>query len=80
MKPNIGIMNALCRITVGFTMISWATAKLVKRPWRDSYIIIAMLGGMKIGEGITRFCPLTALYQNYIQADEKEQQDMVNPS
>lgn len=73
MKPNIGILNALCRITMGFTLVAWATAKLVKRPWRECYLIVAMLGGMKIGEGITRFCPLTELYKNY--CDGKGQQD-----
>ncbi|WP_078550250.1 YgaP family membrane protein [Litchfieldia alkalitelluris] len=72
MKPNIGVLNALVRITCGFTMVAWATAKMVKRPWRDSYLIPAILGGMKIGEGITRFCPLTYLV-------EKQAQNNKNP-
>lgn len=63
MKPNIGIINALIRITIGFTILTWITAKLVKKPWRDSYLIMAMLGGMKIAEGIVRFCPITALFE-----------------
>ncbi|PWW17284.1 hypothetical protein DFO73_12811 [Cytobacillus oceanisediminis] len=62
-KPNIGIVNALIRITVGFTVLAWSTSKLVKRPWRDSYLMMAMLGGMKVAEGIVRFCPLTALFE-----------------
>ncbi|GLB61911.1 YgaP family membrane protein [Cytobacillus sp. NCCP-133] len=62
-KPNIGIVNALIRITAGFTILAWSTSKLVKRPWRDSYIMMAMLGGMKVAEGIVRFCPLTALFE-----------------
>ncbi|MDP4162773.1 MAG: DUF2892 domain-containing protein [Bacillota bacterium] len=62
-KPNIGIINALIRITIGFTVISWSTAKLVKKPWRDSYLLMAMLGAMKIAEGIVRFCPVTALFE-----------------
>lgn len=63
LKPNIGIINALIRITIGFTILTWITAKLVKKPWRDSYLIMAMLGGMKIAEGIVRFCPITALFE-----------------
>ncbi|WP_203362552.1 DUF2892 domain-containing protein [Bacillus sp. REN10] len=59
---NIGIINALIRITLGFTVFAWSTSKLVKQPWRNSYLVMAMLGGMKIGEGILRFCPLTALF------------------
>ncbi|PLT33300.1 DUF2892 domain-containing protein [Bacillus sp. V5-8f] len=62
-KQNIGIVNALIRITFGFTILSWSTAKLVKKPWRDSYILLALMGAMKVGEGILRYCPLTALYE-----------------
>ncbi len=82
MRPNIGIVNALIRITCGLTMLSWATSKLVKRPWSDRYLIVAMLGGMKVGEGITRFCPLTALFQQYKQnaAQSSTQHQLENKS
>ncbi|MGG1401480.1 DUF2892 domain-containing protein [Bacillus salipaludis] len=62
-KPNIGILNALIRITFGLTVLAWATAKLVKRPWRDSYLLAAVCGAMKVGEGIVRYCPVTAFYK-----------------
>jgi len=63
-KQNIGILNAMIRITCGFTFLSWATAKMVKRPWNtSSYLVVAVLSAMKIAEGIVRYCPLTALYQ-----------------
>ncbi|WP_027410397.1 DUF2892 domain-containing protein [Anoxybacteroides tepidamans] len=77
-KVNIGIWNALIRITCGLTILAWATAKMVKRPWRDSYIIVAMLAAMKVAEGITRFCPLTALFEKYQQQEENKQP--VNPT
>jgi hypothetical protein len=60
-KQNIGILNALIRITIGLTVLSWSTAKLVKMPWRDSYLVMAMLGAMKVAEGIVRYCPVTAM-------------------
>lgn len=63
MKPNIGLINALVRITVGITVVSWATAKLVRKPYRTMPLLVTMLGGMKIAEGITRFCPLTYLFE-----------------
>ncbi|MCS0790070.1 YgaP family membrane protein [Cytobacillus pseudoceanisediminis] len=75
-KPNIGIVNALIRITVGLTILAWSTSKLVKRPWRDSYLMMAMLGGMKVAEGIVRFCPLTALFergQDMVQEKRKQE-------
>jgi hypothetical protein len=82
-KPNINILNSLIRITIGLTILSWSTAKLVKRPWRDSYLIMAMLGAMKVAEGIVRYCPLTALFENYPvfkkgSKDETEGQSNLN--
>jgi hypothetical protein len=62
-KPNIGILNALIRITIGLTLLSWCTAKLVKQPWRDSYLFVALCGAMKVAEGIVRFCPVTLLFE-----------------
>jgi hypothetical protein len=87
-KPNIGILNSLIRITIGLTILSWSTAKLVKRPWRDSYLLMACIGAMKVGEGIVRYCPLTALYdmgqtmmQNRTESEQNEDQMIpYNPS
>lgn len=63
--PNIGILNALVRITIGLTLLSWCTAKLVKQPWRDSYLFVALCAAMKVAEGIVRYCPMTALFEKY---------------
>jgi hypothetical protein len=70
-KQNIGILNALIRLTCGFTILSWATAKMVKRPWDQSYLLMTFLAAMKIGEGIVRYCPVTALYQEGKEAVDK---------
>ncbi|MGM0876038.1 MAG: YgaP family membrane protein [Bacillota bacterium] len=64
MRPNIGIINALIRITCGLSVLAWATSKYCKKPWRDSYLIVIVLGAMKVGEGILRFCPITYLFEN----------------
>lgn len=89
-KTNIGIVNALIRITIGLTILSWSTAKLVKRPWRDSYLFMALLGAMKVAEGIVRFCPVTALFEraqettvnNDIHGNNEQEDQMLpyNPS
>lgn len=65
MKPNIGIINALIRLTAGFTILAWITSKMVRKPHRDSYILVAMLAAMKIGEGILKYCPITDLFERY---------------
>jgi hypothetical protein len=61
--PNIGILNALIRITAGFAILAWITSKMVRRPYRDSYKLVALLAGMKIAEGILRYCPMTAGFE-----------------
>jgi hypothetical protein len=72
---NIGIINAMIRITCGLTILAWCTSKLVKRPWGCSYMLIAMMGAMKVAEGIVRYCPLTALLQ---LTDNQSQQNDQN--
>lgn len=62
-KPNISIVNALVRITIGLSVLAWSTAKHTKMPWRDSYVLLGVLGAMKVAEGIVRFCPIVALYE-----------------
>ncbi|MBB5325172.1 hypothetical protein HNQ34_002271 [Anoxybacillus tepidamans] len=79
-KVNIGIWNALLRITCGLTLLAWITAKMVKRPWYDSYIVVAMLAAMKVAEGITRFCPLTAFIEKYQQQKKQNNQPPGNPT
>jgi hypothetical protein len=61
--PNIGIINALIRITFGLTIVSLCTAKLVRRPRSNSYLIMIIMGAMKVAEGIVRYCPVTELFQ-----------------
>jgi hypothetical protein len=87
-KPNIGIVNALLRITCGLSVLAWATSKYCKKPWRDSYLIVIVLGAMKVGEGILRFCPITSLFENsnmsfFDDDDDFEEDDekiVYNPS
>lgn len=62
-KQNISLINALIRITCGFTFLAWSTAKMAKKPYKQSYLLIALLAGMKIAEGIVRYCPIVALYE-----------------
>ncbi|MBU9721259.1 MULTISPECIES: YgaP family membrane protein [Bacillaceae] len=87
MRPNIGLVNALIRITCGFTVLAWATSKLVRRRNNDTMpFIVAMLGGMKIAEGITRFCPIVYLFEEtreyYDDHEDEHYEDYapLNPS
>lgn len=62
--PNIGTINALIRITCGLAMLSWCTAKFVRKPRCQSYIFVAICSAMKVAEGIVRYCPVTDLLKN----------------
>ncbi|KMJ56455.1 hypothetical protein AB685_21795 [Bacillus sp. LL01] len=88
MKPNIGRIDALIRITAGFTVLAYSIAKMVRKPHRNRSLLAAMLGGMKVAEGITRFCPLVYLAKSEMmhpghgQLEEDHHQDgrVMNPS
>lgn len=60
-RPNISTMNALIRITCGLSMLSLLTAKMVRKPWKQSYMLLAILSAMKVAEGIVRYCPMVAM-------------------
>lgn len=62
-QQNIGIINAMMRITCGLTMLSYITAKMVRRPYKLMYIFWAAAAAMKVAEGIVRYCPMTAMFK-----------------
>ncbi|MDQ0230222.1 YgaP family membrane protein [Metabacillus malikii] len=83
MRPNIGIVNALIRITCGLTMLAWSTSRYCKKPWRESYLVIMTLAAMKVGEGILRFCPITYLFERtdfsfFNNNDDYEDEDYID--
>ncbi|BBW98329.1 MULTISPECIES: DUF2892 domain-containing protein [Geobacillus] len=79
---NIGIVNALIRITLGLTVVAWGAARFARRPWCTSYLWAILLGAMKVGEGITRFCPVTALVENMQRRQllNEETETVINPT
>jgi len=79
-SPNIGIINALIRITCGLTMVAFFTAKLSRKPWCNSYVFMIFLGAMKVAEGIVRYCPVTELFQKGqgMMNQDNNQQDQHN--
>lgn len=76
--PNIGIINALIRITCGLTLLSWSTARLVRRPMRESSMLAAMMGAMKVAEGIVRYCPVTAFLQQQTGGEDENSELLQN--
>lgn len=87
-KPNIGMLNSYVRLACGFSMLAWGTSKLVKHPFRNTPLFVIIMGAVKVAEGITRFCPLTFLFEEKMEQltndnnmdMDKQFDDLVNPS
>jgi hypothetical protein len=60
---NLSTRNALCRITLGLSMVSFGGARLVRNPHCSKGRAMVILGAMKVGEGTVKFCPLKAILQ-----------------
>ncbi|WP_081413500.1 YgaP family membrane protein [Aneurinibacillus terranovensis] len=60
MRKNVGTIDALIRIMIGLAGLSWSTAYMVRRPNRRTPVIMSLMFGMKVAEGIVRFCPMLA--------------------
>lgn len=60
-RSNIGTINAMVRITFGFTLLAWSTGEMAKGKSPALHISCSALGAQKVAEGITRFCPVVAL-------------------
>ncbi|OUA70402.1 MarR family transcriptional regulator [Bacillus thuringiensis serovar thailandensis] len=63
MKQNIGTINALIRITLGFVLFGCSATKLVRKPWCTWSNILLWIGAMKVAEGIVRFCPIVEMWK-----------------
>jgi len=60
---NLSTRNALCRLTLGFSMLSYGTAKLARNPHCSKGKALVFFGAMKAAEGTVKFCPLKAMMQ-----------------
>ncbi|WP_255437500.1 DUF2892 domain-containing protein [Thalassobacillus sp. CUG 92003] len=69
-QPNIGIINAMVRISAGLTMVSLFSVRLTKRPGSIRNYAMVGLGAMKVAEGVVRYCPVTAMVEHSQKQDE----------
>jgi hypothetical protein len=78
MKKNVNTLDAYMRITVGLTGVAWGIARMVHQPHRNFPMAVTMLSAMKVAEGITRFCPMLALFNTSSREVAEEAADMAN--
>jgi len=60
---NLSTRNALCRLTLGFSMLAYGTAKLARNPYCLKGRALVLFGAMKAAEGTVKFCPVKAILQ-----------------
>ncbi len=60
MQKNVGTVDALLRITFGLTGLAYCAARSRNR----FPLCMAIISAMKVAEGITRFCPMLAIFGN----------------
>lgn len=74
MKKNVGTIDAIMRITIGLTGVAWGTARMVHNPDRGLPMLVTLASAMKVAEGVTRYCPMTAAFNT----SSKEMMNNVN--
>lgn len=72
MKKNIGTFDALVRITIGMAGLAYSTSKMIRHPHRTAPLLLATMFGMKVAEGITRYCPLMDMMDKSTCTDETD--------
>ncbi|MCA0970615.1 DUF2892 domain-containing protein [Halobacillus litoralis] len=74
MKPNIGIVNSMIRITAGFSMLTFLTIRSVRNREASIHPMWIIMASLKIAEGIVRYCPVTAAVEELAtEHDGKEE-------
>ncbi|RAL24355.1 YgaP family membrane protein [Thermoflavimicrobium daqui] len=74
MQKNMSPWNALIRITCGLVGLAWCTACSARSPYRVFPWMIAIFSAVKVASGITRFCPITAIFRPNQQSAKMESQ------
>jgi hypothetical protein len=58
LQKNVGTLDALIRITLGLVGLAYcASAKRRRFP-----LCLAIHSALKVAEGVTRFCPIIAIF------------------
>ncbi len=72
MRKNVGTLDATLRLTLGLLGLAYSVGRMSRRPYRTPWILM-FLSGMKVAEGITRFCPML-----YSMGISTKKEDIVN--
>lgn len=61
MQKNVGDIDAMIRLTFGFTGLAWGISRMSQKD--DSMVgpLISFMSALKVAEGIVRVCPLLSV-------------------
>jgi hypothetical protein len=62
MEKNVSRVDAMMRITLGLTGVAWGTSRMIRDPHNSMPVLVTLASAMKVAEGVTRFCPMLALF------------------
>lgn len=77
MKKNVGIYDALIRITFGMVGLAYCVAYASQRKYRFPWTL-AFLSSMKIAEGIVRYCPILDVLGKYSKGRSLSASSIIN--
>lgn len=61
MQKNVGLCDAICRITFGLAGLAYSIAKVRNNRFQRFPWMLALCSAMKVAEGILRYCPVLAM-------------------
>ncbi|MEW9670345.1 DUF2892 domain-containing protein [Ammoniphilus sp. 3BR4] len=79
MKKNVGTIDAMIRLSLGFFALGWGISRMSRKSRGFMPFLVTLLGSQKIAEGITRFCPMLA-YWGWSTRDGLGQERKMPPS
>ncbi|GAF65554.1 hypothetical protein BTS2_2452 [Bacillus sp. TS-2] len=80
MKQNVGIVDALIRITIGLVILTWSVSKGCSKHSKGFPLLSSLIGAMKVAEGITKFCPIIYIAEKRSIQTHTHPNDEFNPS
>jgi hypothetical protein len=66
MKKNVGTLDSILRISIGFIGLAWSISRLSQKNRKANRFVpwmVTVFSALKIAEGINRYCPLLGMFK-----------------
>lgn len=58
MRKNVGTLDAMIRLLLGWTGLAWGISRMTRDPYRITFLLVTIMSAQKIAEGLIRYCPV----------------------